>query len=159
MDCIACVSGKRHPWHSTEPATSIVPQRNRRDRIISDYSFFRVNEETVPLAPHMAMQFGQTLKRLLQRIHRANDVFGPVYMPKIDLLDGFYCLWLQLEDRLKLAVLFPPRPGKEHHWPIPWAGVCCHQISVRAWRLWQILPTPTWKIHPSKLSIGGLLIA
>ena len=39
--------------------------------MISNYSFFRVNENTVPLAPPEAMQFGQTLKRLLQQIHRA----------------------------------------------------------------------------------------
>ena len=72
----------------------LVPQKNRRDRMISDYGFFGVNDNTVPLAPPEAIQFGQTLKRLLQRIHRANDVFGPVYMPKIDLSDGFYWLWL-----------------------------------------------------------------
>ena len=57
--------------------------------MISDYSFFGVNDDTVPLAPPEAMQFGQTLKRLLQRIHRANGVFGSVYMSKNDLSDGF----------------------------------------------------------------------
>ena len=62
----------------------LVPQCNRQDIMISDYSFFGVNEETVPLAPPEAMQFGQTLKRLVQCIHHANDTFGPVYMSKID---------------------------------------------------------------------------
>ena len=57
--------------------------------MISDYSFFCINSNTVPLASPEAMQFGQTLNQLLQRIHRANDVFGPVYMSKIDLSDGF----------------------------------------------------------------------
>ena len=80
--------------------------------MISDYSFFGVNDNTIPLAPPETIQFCQTLKRLLQRIHCANDVFGPVYMSKIDLSDGFYWLWLQLEDTLKLAVLFPSRPGE-----------------------------------------------
>ena len=28
----------------------LVPQRNRRDRMISDYCFFGVNDDTVPLA-------------------------------------------------------------------------------------------------------------
>ena len=60
--------------------------------MISVYSFFGVNDDTVPLAPPEAMQFGQTLKRLLQCIHRANDVFSLVYMSKINLSDGFY--WL-----------------------------------------------------------------
>ena len=43
----------------------LVPQHNRRDRMISDYSFFGINDNTVPLAPPEAMQFGQTLKHLL----------------------------------------------------------------------------------------------
>ena len=80
--------------------------------MISDYSFFGVNDDTVPLAPPEAMQFGQTLKRLLQRIHRANDIFGPVYMSKIDISDGFYRLWLRPEDILKLAMLFLSRQGE-----------------------------------------------
>ena len=96
----------------------LVPRRNRRDRMISDYSFFGVNDDTVPLAPPETMQFGQTLKQLLQRIHHANDVFGPVYMSKIDFSDGFYWLWLQPEDMLKLAVLFPSRPGE-----VPLTGI------------------------------------
>ena len=80
--------------------------------MILDHSFFGVNGNTIPLAPPEAMQFGQTLKRLLQRIYCANDVFSPVYMSKIDLFNGFYRLWLQPEDTLKLAVLFPSRPGE-----------------------------------------------
>ena len=74
------------------PLLGLVPQRNRWDRMISNYSFFGVNDDTVPLAPTEAMQFDQTLKRLLQRIHCANDVFGPVYISKIDLSESFYCL-------------------------------------------------------------------
>jgi hypothetical protein len=55
------------------------------------------------------MQFGRTLWRLLFRIHHANDHFGPVFMSKIDLSDGFYRLWLRPEDTMRLAVLFPSR--------------------------------------------------
>ena len=90
----------------------LVPQRNRRDRMISDYSLFGVNDDTVPLAPPEAMQFGHTLKRFLQHIHPANDVFGPLYMSKIDFSDGFYWLWLQPEDTLKIAVLFLSHSGE-----------------------------------------------
>jgi hypothetical protein len=36
----------------------VVPQRDRRPRTISDYSFFMVNEDTVDLAPAKSMQFG-----------------------------------------------------------------------------------------------------
>ena len=76
----------------------LVPQQNRRDIMISNYSFFSVNDDTVPLALPEAMQFGQTLKRLLQRIHRANDVFDPVYMSN--------------DCDLKTRFLFPSRPGE-----------------------------------------------
>ena len=97
----------------------LVPQRNRRDRMISDYSFFGVNEDTVPLAPPEAMKFGQTLKVLLEPIHRADDTFDPVYVSKIDLCDGLYRLWLRPENTLKLAVLFLSRPGEDPLTGIP----------------------------------------
>ena len=99
-------------------ALSLVPQQNKRDRMIPDYSFFGVNEDTVPIAPPQAMQFSQTLKWLLQRIHRANDVIGSVYMSKIDLSGGFYRLWLRPENTLKLAVLFP-----SHQSEVPLVGI------------------------------------
>lgn len=90
----------------------LVAQAARRDRMIADYSYFRVNADTAQLAFKEAMQFGKTLKRLLRRIHRANPRFGPVYLSKIDLSDGFYRLWLRPEDTLKLAVLIPGKPGE-----------------------------------------------
>ena len=43
----------------------LVPQRNRRDRMISDYSYFDVNQETLNVAPTEAMQFGRALWCLL----------------------------------------------------------------------------------------------
>jgi hypothetical protein len=46
----------------------IIPQRDRRPRLIVDYSFWGVNDETVRLSPHGAMQFGRALERLLFRI-------------------------------------------------------------------------------------------
>lgn len=90
----------------------LVSQRERRDRMISDYSFYGVNLETLKLAPAEAMQFGRTLKRLLTKIHHANDHFGPVHLSKIDLSDGFYRLWLRADDTAHLAVVFPTRPGE-----------------------------------------------
>jgi hypothetical protein len=97
----------------------LVPQRNRRDRMISDYSYFDVNKDTLNIAPAEAMQFGRTLWRLLYRIHHANDKFGPVYMSKVDLSDGFYRLWLRPEDTMRLAVLFPSRPNEPNLIGIP----------------------------------------
>jgi hypothetical protein len=68
----------------------VVPQRDRRPRTISDYSFFMVNEDTADLAPAESMQFGRALWRILNAIARANPTLGPVYLSKVDIADGFY---------------------------------------------------------------------
>lgn len=90
----------------------VVPQRDRRPRTISDYSFYFVNADTCPLAPSDAMQFGQALYRLLGKIVAADPRFGPVYLSKIDIADGFYRVRLLPRDILKLGVLFPQQPGE-----------------------------------------------
>ena len=84
----------------------VVPQRDRRDRVIVDYTFSHVNKDTQPLAPN-SMQFGRAFDRLLHKIHHANRRFGPVYMSKADLADGFYRIPLRPADIPALAVAFP----------------------------------------------------
>ena len=132
----------------------LVLQCSQRDRIIFDYSFFGVNYDTVPLAPPKVMRFGQTLKCLLQRIHRANDHFGSVCMSKIDLSREFYWLWLRPEDTIKLVVLFPAQKEDLSLWgflqQILWNGVLPRQISVRALKQLQTLPMPLSKIQGIK---------
>ena len=81
-------------------------QRDCRPRLIVDYSFSQVNQETVLLSPHEAMQFG----RALQRIVRADPPYGPVALSKFDIADGFYRVWLQLADIPKLGVVLPTTP-------------------------------------------------
>jgi hypothetical protein len=39
----------------------VVPQRDRRPRTIVDYSYSKINQETCPVAPNKAMQFGPAL--------------------------------------------------------------------------------------------------
>lgn len=90
----------------------VVPQRERRPRLIVDLSFWDVNQNTVQHAPPEAMQFGRTLQRLLRRIRHANPRFGPVYMSKIDISDGFYRIQLGADDALALAVLLPSSEGE-----------------------------------------------
>jgi hypothetical protein len=46
----------------------VVPQRDRRPRTIVDYSFSDVNQETCPIAPTEAMQFGKALQRTIENI-------------------------------------------------------------------------------------------
>ena len=107
-----------HPDLRLSPL-GVVPQRDRRPRTISDYSYFQVNEDTIALAPQEAMQFGRALQRLLQRVHDANPRYGPVHLAKIDIADGFYRIGIRGSDAMKLAVLFPTRKGEEPLIAIP----------------------------------------
>ena len=50
----------------------MLPQRDRRPRTLCDLTYSKVIEVTFPLAPKEAMQFGQALRRILIKIHRAN---------------------------------------------------------------------------------------
>jgi hypothetical protein len=91
----------------------IVPQRDRRPRVIVDYSFFGLNDDTIRLGPPEAMQFGKALERLLHQIVNANPQFGPVHLIKVDIADGFYRIWVNTDDIPKLAVSLPPLEGTE----------------------------------------------
>ena len=90
----------------------VVPQRDRRPRLIVDYTFSNVNEETVPLAPREAMQFGKALQRVIAKIVGADARYGSVHMAKIDIADGFYRIWVRTEDVPKLGVALPQVPGQ-----------------------------------------------
>ena len=89
-----------------------VPQRDRRPRWICDYSFYGVNDNTNPIVPLDSMQFGRALDRILRQILLADPSKGPVHMLKLDVSDGFYRIWLRLEDIPKLGVVFPSAPGE-----------------------------------------------
>jgi hypothetical protein len=91
----------------------VVPQRARRPRVIVDYSFFGVNDETIKLAPRDAMMFGKALERILQAIVDANPKYGPVQLIKVDIADGFYRISVNVNDITKLAVSLPPLYGDE----------------------------------------------
>ncbi len=91
----------------------VVPQHERRPRTIVDYTYSGVNQTTQPIAPMEAMQFGRALDRYICHIVTADPSHGPVYMLKVDISDGFYHVWLRLEDIAKLAVAFPTPPGEE----------------------------------------------
>jgi hypothetical protein len=71
------------------------------------------------LAPNEAMQFGRALERLLFRIRHANPRYGPVYMNKIDISDGFYRVALAAASSPKLAIVLPTRPGEPTLLAIP----------------------------------------
>ena len=91
----------------------VVPQRDRRPRIIVDYTFWGINDDTVPLAPSESMQFGRALERILHKIRRANRRFGPTYMIKVDIADGFYRLFVSAPTTATLGVVFPHHADEE----------------------------------------------
>ena len=89
----------------------VVPQRGRRPRWIGDYSWWGINEDTLPLAAMESMQFGHALDRILREILFSSPKHGPVHMIKLDLKDGFYRIGLIVDDIPKLGVIFPTLPG------------------------------------------------
>ena len=91
----------------------VIPQRGRRPRWICDYSWSNVNQETLPIAPMEAMQFGHAIDRILREILIANPDLGPLQLIKLDISDGFYRVGLKVDDIPKLGVVFPSRPGEE----------------------------------------------
>jgi hypothetical protein len=99
----------------------VVPQRDRRPRLIVDYSFYEVNQGTVPVAPVESMQFGRTLERILAAAVKAHPRYGEVMGSKVDLSDGFYRIWVAMSGIPKLAVVFPQYPGEDQMIAFPLA--------------------------------------
>jgi len=91
----------------------VVPQPSRRPRTIVDYTWAGINAETLDWHPQEAMQFGRALQRMLQDIVQADPRFGPVYLMKVDIADGFYRVAVNVHDIPKLGVAFPVQPGDE----------------------------------------------
>ena len=98
---------------SLSPA-AVKEERERKPRILCDHSWNPVNEKTLPHAPPEAMmQFGGTLQRILRRICHADPKYGPVYLSKFDIKDGFYRLFLAANDCPRLSIILPLYPEEE----------------------------------------------
>ena len=91
----------------------VVPQDGRRPRVIVDYSYWGVNDDTLQLSDANSMQFGRTIARLQQQVAWSNPRFGPTRAYKVDIGDGFYRVQLCTSGVLKLGVLLPPLLGEE----------------------------------------------
>jgi hypothetical protein len=59
------------------------------------------------------MQFRKALQMILQSLVDANPKYGPVYLIKVNIVDGFYCIWLNTTDIPKLACSLPAQLGNE----------------------------------------------
>ena len=99
----------------------VVPQVDRRDRTVIDYSHSGINVESVPIAPTQSMQFGRTLERLFRQLVLADPRFGHVYWIKVDMADGFYRLLIKARDVPKLGIAFP---GPDGEWWIAFPITC-----------------------------------
>ena len=98
------------------PGLSLSPpgvkvERDRRPLWLGDYSYFKTNAETLPIACLSAIQYGQALDRLIRDIVYADPALGYVYLLKADISYGFYRIGLRPEDAPKLGLIFPS--GKE----------------------------------------------
>ena len=87
----------------------LIPQRDRQDRIVIDYTWSGVNEATQRLSPD-SMHFGHALQRILQRMYVADPHHRPIYMMKVDIAYGYYRVGLAPEDVRSLGVCLPPGP-------------------------------------------------
>jgi hypothetical protein len=59
------------------------------------------------------MQFGRALHGILCMILEAHPRFGPVYISKVDIADGFYRVWLLPSDIPTLGVALPIAGNEE----------------------------------------------
>jgi len=59
------------------------------------------------------MHFAQALEQVLYQVRNANPRYGPLYLSKVDLADGFCQVWLMINSIPQLAVTFPKYPGEE----------------------------------------------
>ena len=93
------------------PGLRLIPpgvkvERDRRPRWLGDYSYFKTNAETLPVACLSAMQYGRALDRLLREIVYADLDLGYVYLLKANVSNGFYRIGLRPEDAPKLGLIF-----------------------------------------------------
>ncbi|MCA1807793.1 MAG: hypothetical protein LC687_08110, partial [Actinobacteria bacterium] len=87
--------------------------------LLCDHSWSPVNDTTAPHAPPEAMQFGGALHRVLRRVRHANPKYGPVFLAKHDIKDGFYRMFLKARDCARLAIILPRYEGEPQLIAIP----------------------------------------
>jgi len=98
---------------------AVKDERDRKPRLLCDHSWNPVNDTTLPHAPPEAMQFGGALHRVLRRVRHANPKYGPTFLSKHDIKDGFYRLFLNAKDCPRLAIILPRYEGEPQLVAIP----------------------------------------
>ena len=98
----------------SESPPGVIEQRDRRPCWVGDYSFYGINDESLPLAAVESMQFGHALERFLRELLLANPALGPIFLAKTDISDGFYRIDLAPQDIPKLGLIFPQVSKSRH---------------------------------------------
>ena len=98
---------------------AVKDERDRKPRLLCDHSWYPVNETTLPHAPPEAMQFGGALHRIARTVRYSNPKYGPVYLAKHDIKDGFYRMFLRARDCPRLAIILPRYDDEEQLVAIP----------------------------------------
>ena len=88
-----------------------IPQADRRDRPIYDYTYSGLNAAIIPSAAPEALQLGHAFHRIVRTIVTADPTLGPVFISKTDLADAYMRVWVDIVDIPKLAFAIPPLPG------------------------------------------------
>ena len=109
---------KRLPGLRLSPP-GVKVEQYKRPRWLGDYSYFKTNAETIPVAYLSDMQYGCALDRLLCKIVFADLALGLVYLLKADVSDGFYRIGLRPEDAPKLVLIFSSGADEEPMVAIP----------------------------------------
>jgi len=67
-----------------------------------------VNEATVPLSDHQAMdQMGKVLQRLIATVAKTKNSHGPIVFAKWDMMDSFWHLVVSEEDAWHFCYILP----------------------------------------------------
>ena len=72
-----------------------------------------MNQNTVPITPMDAMQFGHALDRIVRNIILSYPKCVPTCLNIVNIADGYNCVALKVEDFPKLAIIFPTKKGCE----------------------------------------------
>ena len=84
-----------------------IPQRDRKPRLIYDFSWSGLNEAVTQVAHKEAMRFGKSLYRVIYCILNTSPKLDPTFLNKVDLANAYMRIWVRLEDIPSVAFLVP----------------------------------------------------
>ena len=89
-------------------------EQERRTSWIGDYSYYNINEDTLPIATLSAIQYGRALDHLIREMVIVYPALAPIYVLKEDTSDGLYRIGLQPTEIPKLGLVTPSDGSREY---------------------------------------------